>query len=271
MSDLPPLPKGIYTLWDLPQRAPLRECAYGCGWPEFDVLFKFYPGQFVVVTGRAGHGKSTFVLNMLVKLAYEEGVGSFLYVPENEQDLRDKIRTLFARDDVSFEYLARSKFIIQQSERNDDFPAHTMDWILGRAARLVESHKIEIVYIDPWNELDRAKPKDMLLTDYIGECIMQIKDFVRTMDVSVIVVAHPTKAVSEGAGRIARLDDIEGSMNWYNKADNGLIIVREEGNKAKVISAKVRYEPDAGRLGTCHFMIDAATGIFTPQYGATTL
>ena len=207
MSDLP---NGMFTLADLPQRGTVEKLAFGVGWPELDEIFKFYPSQFVVVTGKAGQGKSTFILNCLVKLAYERGMASFLYVPENEANLRDKIRRLWTLDDASFEFLARSKFIIQTSIRDQEHPAHTMPWILNRAAQVVESHKVEVVMIDPWNELDRAKPKDMLLTDYIGECIMQIKDFCRSLGVTVIVLAHPTKAVNENGGRIPHLSDIEG-------------------------------------------------------------
>jgi replicative DNA helicase len=261
----------VYSLADLPQRGSMEDVALQSSWPEFDEIFRFYPGQFVVVTGRAGHGKSTFVLNMLVRLSYQLGLTSFLYVPENEQSLRAKLRLLCPQGDADFEYLIRSKFFVQTSVREYDGPPHTMPWILNGAAQMLERNtKIELVLIDPWNELDRLRPRDMLLTDYIGECIMQIKDFCRALGVIVIVIAHPTKAVNENGGRIARLDDIEGSMNWYNKCDNGLIVVREDSNHAKVISAKVR-EMGAGRLGACHFMVDPNTGIFTPQYGATTL
>lgn len=263
------LPGGMFTLADLPQRGSVEKLAFGVGWPELDEIFKFYPSQFVVVTGKAGQGKSTFILNCLVKLAYERGMASFLYVPENEANLRDKIRRLWTLDDASFEFLARSKFIIQTSIRDEHHPAHTMPWILNRAAQVVESHKVEVVMIDPWNELDRAKPKDMLLTDYIGECIMQIKDFCRSLGVTVIILAHPTKAVNENGGRIPHLSDIEGSMNWYNKADNGLIVVREEDNSSRIISAKVR-EIGAGKVGMAWFKVDPSTGAFTPQYGAVT-
>ena len=66
--------------------------------------------------------------------------------------------------------------------------------------------------------------------------------------------------------------DCEGSLAWYNKADNGLIIHRDVDSKATlVVSAKVRESPDAGQLGQCWFTVDKASGLFTPQYGATML
>jgi twinkle protein len=86
--------------------------------------------------------------------------------------------------------------------------------------------------------------------------------------VTVIMVAHPTKAVTEKGGRTPSLADIEGSMNWYNKCDNGLIIERDAAS-TKVISAKVR-EHGAGRIGFAHFHVDETTGRFTPQHGAVT-
>ena len=86
------VPPGLYSLADLPQRGSVAKQAFGSGWYELDQILKFYLGQFIVVTGIAGHGKSTFMLNVLLKMAMEQGIGSFLYVPENESHLRSKLR-----------------------------------------------------------------------------------------------------------------------------------------------------------------------------------
>jgi twinkle protein len=235
-----------------------------------DQIFKFYLGQFVVVTGVAGHGKSTFVLNCLLKLAKEKGVRSFMYVPENEGYLREKLRKIWTGNDETFEHFAATQCFIQSSSVGNRDAVKTMSWVLGRAASAVVNDGVEMILIDPWNELDRAKPRDMLLSDYIGQCLMELKDFCRSMNATVIVVAHPTKAVNENGGRVAGLADIEGSMNWFNKCDNGLIVVRDpERNSARVISAKVR-EIGAGKVGVCHFQVEPTTGLYTPQYGAVT-
>lgn len=261
--------KGYYSLAELPQRASIESQAFGSGWWELDQIFKFYYGQFVVVTGIAGSGKSTLLLNILAKMARDKGTSSFLYVPENESHLRHKLRQIWIGDEDSFEHFIDSQCFLQTSltDEYDDEP-HTLPWVLERARIAVERDHVEIVVIDPWNELDRAKPKDMLLTDYIGECLRLIKQFCRLFPVSVVLVAHPTKAVNESGGRTPNLSDIEGSMNWFNKCDNGLVVARDpERNAARVISAKVR-EIGAGRIGICHFSVDPKTGIFTPMKGA---
>lgn len=263
---------GYFSLSELPQRGSIEHQAFGCGWPELDDIFKLYPGQFVVVTGIAGHGKSTLLLNMLLRLAVIRNTSAFLYVPENEVYLRDKLRKIWPGSDEDFEHYCDSQCFVQSAipEHYGDEP-HTLDWVLNHARTAVEEDGVEIVLIDPWNELDRAKPKDMLLTDYVGYCLMRIKQFCRSFRAIVIVVAHPTKAVNEHGGKIASLADIEQSMNWFNKCDNGLIVVRDVGqNTSRVISAKVR-EIGAGRVGSCDFSVDPKTGIFTPQYGSATL
>ena len=93
----------------------------------------------------------------------------------------------------------------------------------------------------------------MPVTEYIRMCLMYLKLLCRAHDIAVILVAHPTKAVAENGGRTPLLSDIEGSMSWYNKCDNGLVVVRDtERGSCRVISAKVR-EQGAGKVGSCHF------------------
>jgi twinkle protein len=268
--DFPDQPKrfGYYALKDLPQQKPVSERAFGTGWWELDEKFKFYLGQFVVVTGMAGHGKSTFVLNILANIAREKGIRTAMYCPENEGNMVDKMRQIWratGRNEASFQHYAEFQCFVVPSGETEE--ARTIEWVLTELMHAVTQDCCDIVLVDPWNELDRMKPKDQLLTDYIGYCIGIMKDFCRRLNVVLIIVAHPTKAVTEHGGRTPTLSDIEGSMNWHNKADNGLIVVREEGNRCRVISAKVR-ETGAGELGTVHFIVDPKTGLFTPQYGA---
>ena len=262
------VPMGLYSLADLPQRGSVAKQAFGVGWPELDAILKFYLGQFIVVTGIAGHGKSTLMLNLLLKMAQQKRVGSFLYVPENEGHLREKLRQIWTGNDKQFEHFSHEQCTIQSAVQHAQYePAHTIDWVLDKAAWAVTHRNAEIVLIDPWNELDRARKRDEMMTDYIGRCLMLIKDFCRTMNAIVVIVAHPTKAIVNTGNKVVSLADIEGSMNWYNKCDNGLIVVREAGNTAKVISAKVR-EIGAGKIGSCAFTVDPSTGQFTPQYGS---
>lgn len=265
--------EGTYcTLADLPQRKSIADSCMRVSWPDLDDLFRMYLGQLVIVTGVAGHGKSTLMLNVLLDFAKHRRTKAFLYVPENEAHLKEKLWRIWGPA-PGFEEFAKTLCYVQSAvPQTHDEPPHTIEWVLDQAAFAVVQDGVEIVMIDPWNELERSKPRDMLLSDYIGQCLMLTKQFCRVMNVAVIIIAHPTKAVNEGGGRTATMADIEGSMNWFNKADNGLIVVREvdHPNTSRVISAKVR-EIGAGRPGSCYFFVDPETGIFTPQHGSASL
>lgn len=258
---------GYYSLADVPQQPDVSEIAISTGWWELDQIWRPYPGQFNVVTGIAGHGKSTFLLNVICNLAQKHGTKSFLYVPENEAHVRDKLRTVWGTAS-GFDDFCRDGCFLQSAVPGhyDDAP-RTLGWVLNQAVVALEQDQVDVVLIDPWNELERAKPPDLMMTDYIGQSLMYLKQFCRATQATVILVAHPTKAgIAEG--KVPGLADIEGSMNWYNKCDNGLIVARDpEKNTAKVISAKAR-EIGSGKRGVCHFYVDPQTGKFTPQAGA---
>lgn len=260
---------GYFSLRDLPQRPSVSKIAQSTGWWELDQIWKLYHGQFTVVTGIAGHGKSTFLLNVMCNQARQLGTRWFLYAPENERHLRDKLQRIWGKE-PGFELFCQHQCYVQTAPapRYDTDPK-TLDWVLDKAIVAIERDNVDVVMIDPWNELERAKPKDMLLSDYIGQSLMYLKQFCRSMNVSVIVVAHPTKA-GVADRKVPGLADIEGSMNWFNKCDNGLIVWRDpDSSTSEVISAKCREE-GAGKRGRAHFMVDETSGRFTPQLGAVT-
>jgi twinkle protein len=255
---------GYHSLASLPQRGSIAEITIGTGWRSLDEIWKLYPGQFTVCTGIAGHGKSTFLLNVIANVARNDNVATFMYVPENEGHILEKMRLIWGEHEGWDTFTERQCFVQSAMPEVYDSIPKTLDWVLDRAVVAVQRDNVGLLLIDPWNELERAKPKDMMLTDYIGQCLMYLKQFCRAMNVAVILVAHPTKAGVE-AGKTPSLADVEGSMNWYNKCDNGLIVVRDPMEAAsKVISAKCR-EIGAGRRGECKFYVDEKTGLFVPM------
>lgn len=259
---------GYYALADLPQRAPLSESVVSTGWFELDKILKIYPGQFVVTTGNAGSGKSTFLFNLIINLCWKNQKKAWLYVPENEANLLQKLDLMFGDQPGGslFGSFAHTRCFVQSSsyEHYNDEP-RTIEWILGNAWEAHKKDGVSLVLIDPWNELERAKLDGENLTDYIGRCLMRVKMFARETGCTMFMVAHPTKAAN---GRDVTLGDIEGSMHWFNKCDNGLIVKHEAGSRETiVVSAKVREQPYAGRPGHCIFLVDPSTGLFSEQLG----
>jgi twinkle protein len=173
---------GYYALADLPQRAPLSSSTISTGWNELDKIFRIYPGQFVVCTGNAGSGKSTFLFNMIINLCWQNKTRAWLYVPENEMNLFQKLSLMFGDkpDGSLFGAFSHTQCFVQSSnyEHYNDEP-RDIEWILGNAWAAYEKDNVSLVLIDPWNELERAKLKDEMLTDYIGRCLMRVKKFAK--------------------------------------------------------------------------------------------
>lgn len=260
--------RGLFSLKNIAQRPDVPTAALGSGWWELDQIWKIYPGQFTIVTGIPGHGKSTFLLNLVCRLHREHSIRSLLYMPEDELYLRSKLRRIWGAEPGFDEFSSDECFVQSCIPEHYDDAAQDLAFVLNTAVAAIRGHQVGLILIDPWNELEHAKPNAMPMTEYIRMCLMYLKQFGRAYGVSIILVAHPTKAVAENGGRTPMLSDIEGSMSWYNKCDNGLIVVRDsEKNTARVISAKAK-EFGAGKVGSCFFHVDPQTGIFTPMHGA---
>jgi len=256
---------GLYAVADLPQQAPI--VSISTGWHELDRVFKLYAGQFVVVTGKVGHGKSTFLFNLMTNIARLHGMRSFAYVPENEGHAYDKLKRLFADDADGFEYFIHEQCFIQSCRHayNDNSP-RTLQRMLMKAAAAIEELKFELVLIDPFNYLERAKPRDQLMSDNINETLHDMAEFARYFNVIAILVAHPTKSAINND--IIGLYDIDGSAAFANKPDNGLCVARQKDGTSRVVSTKVRECPAAGDLAACNFWVDKETGKFTPMVGS---
>lgn len=235
LNEARPYPvKGLYRLSDYPDVGEPK--TFTTGWHELDGFLRLWLGELLVVTGIPGHGKSTWVMNLCVNLAKWHGwrtaVASF-EIP-TVPALRYKLRLAVMQEPTSA-WTQRSVgeadgFIEHHFVFIDDEPGGgdedlTLEWLLERAADAVLRDAIKVLVIDPWNEVEHARPKGESETQYVNRALRAIRRFALRYDVLAIVVAHPTKEVGrDGHGRTPTLYDIEGSAAWYNKPDHGVVI-----------------------------------------------
>lgn len=250
--------RGLYRLSEFPVMETAQ--AYCTGWDTLDRCLKVFPGEFMVVTGIPGHGKSTWVLNLLGNLADMYGWRAAIFSPEMPAVpyLRDKLRKIKSGSwaggfDPSVDAWIEDRFVFIDADptgrTDEDFD---LDWVIDRATDAVLRDGVQVLVIDPWNEIEHARRRDESGTDYIARGIRALKRFARLYSVAVIVVAHPTKEVGkDGKSRPVSLYDIEGSAHWFNKCDHGVVIDRPnaETNDMTIRVAKVRFD-DTGEKGT---------------------
>jgi twinkle protein len=257
--------RGLYRLSDYPDREALL--TFSTGWRTVDNHLQLFAGEFMVVTGIPGHGKSTLVLNLLCNVASLHGWRAALFSPEmpTVPHLRDKLRRIrggsrLEADSFIDEYF---RFIDADPTGREDVE-FDLDWIIDKATDAVLRDGIRVLVIDPWNEVEHARRRDESVTDYIGRGIRALKRFARLYDVAVIVVAHPTKEVGrDGKARPPTLYDIEGSAHWFNKCDHGIVVDRPNAlvDEAVLRVAKVRFE-ESGEKGQIRLRFDRQTGRF---------
>lgn len=264
--------RGLYRLSEYPAHNAL--VTFETGWWTLDKHLRVFSGEFMVVTGIPGHGKSTWVLNLLANVADLHGWRSAIFSPEmpTVPQLRDKLRRIRAQrpfDELSEDMIVDADAWIEQNfvfidvdPTGKDDEEYDLDWVLERATDAVLRDGVRVFVIDPWNEIEHAKRRDELMTDYIGRSLRALKRFARLYDVAVIVIAHPTKDIAkDGKSRPPTLYDIEGSSHWFNKCDHGVVVDWPDSNidESVIRVAKVRFE-ESGERGQVRMKFNRLSG-----------
>lgn len=267
---------GLYKLSDFPPAKPIHPV--GTGWPTLDQHFRPFPGAFAVAIGIPSHGKTTVILNLLVNLAQREGWRSAVFSPEMPvvPYLRDKLRRIYAGAHIArltdAEVAEADAFIDDAfvfigadpttGEQEEDF---SLEWLVAKAEDAVIRHGVNVLLIDPWNEVEHAKRPSETMTEYIGRGIRMLKRFAQQFGVMVIVIVHPTKEVGkDGVARMPTLYDADGSAHFYNKPDFGIVVHRDgESNQTIIRMSKVRFD-ETGKKGEVRMQYDLASCRFKP-------
>jgi twinkle protein len=130
----------------------------------------------------------------------------------------------------------------------------TLLWVLEKVSAAILRFEASLVVIDPWNEMDHARPRDMTTTEYVGFALRQFKRLAQRHAVHVIVVAHPAKMQrgKDGKYPFPSLYDISDSAHWSNKADIGVVVHRAsllDAKETTIRVAKSRYGSEIGIPG----------------------
>jgi hypothetical protein len=226
---------------------------YSTGFENLDNYYRVARGQLNIVTGLPTHGKSELMDAVMVNMAVLHGWRFLVFSPENYpyemhyQKLAEKYigKPFFGPERFTVQDNANAKSFLSQHFYFIDYfrDSITLDEILNVTQTM--AGKIDGLIIDPWNELEGEIGKEKSETQWIGECLSKIRKKARAMNVAIWVVAHPTKIQKDKDGNypIPTMYSISGSANWYNKADNGLVVYRNfEENYTEVHVQKVKFK-----------------------------
>lgn len=277
-------PKGIFTIADLSDKIDeLYKQGLQAGEdPGFENLGKLYTikrGQFTVLTGVPGSGKSQLLDNIILNLACEKG-WKFAVCSLENQPLEQHASTLIeihagapfnegVHRRLSKDQLKASKAFLDEHftflmPSEEDC---TIMGLLGLADYVRRERGIDGLVIDPWNEFEHRRPKNQSETEYIAEILTRIRRFGRAHAIHTWLVAHPTKLNRDKEGNfpIPKLYDISGSAHFRNKCDMGVVASRDPDDPkgpTTVHVQKVRFRW-CGSVGSCDLYFDSVTGRYS--------
>lgn len=248
---------------------------------SFDELMSFGEGELTMITGIPGHGKSSFVDQVMTRLAARHGwrFGIFSFEqPANyqaaaliEKYVGESIDPKYAHNQMSEMKRKRGAnfvnehFYFTKGEGVDT----TIDGILEKARQMVMRYGIKGFLIDPYNYIEYKAPGHMSETQYICWLLNKIKSFCKIYKVSIFLVAHPTKMGKDKDGNeeVPNLYSIAGSAHFRNITDNGMCVYRNYNtNEVTVYVQKIRWKT-MGKLGFAVFKYDVPSGRYqTPGY-----
>jgi len=257
------------------------------GWKSLDELYTVLLGQWTLISGIPGHGKSEFLDALMINLAMNHGWVFSIFSPENQPHeihvakLMEKLmRKPFGpgpNERISTDELAGSVAWMDSHFRfikpHPDLQVPSIRVIIEAGARFINQHDASAgkvqkygIVIDPWNELEHRRPQNQNETEYISETLAYVRQFAREFNVHIFIVAHPRilHRDKDGNRPVPPPYDVSGSAHWFNKADNCLTVWREtnpeiQTQDVQIHVQKIRFK-HVGHAGMVTLAYDRITG-----------
>lgn len=247
------------------------------GLPDLDEVYRVNPQTLTICTGIPGSGKSSFLTWLSVSLASKTGWGSVILSAETPTEIHVlQMAAIYLGKPFSGEFKMSEAELnialdwVQSNFTFLDTSDTTIKSVLDRAAISIMRTGARIVQIDPYNFLTTAEDGIEGVLQ-INKLLVGLKQFSEQHDCAVILCAHPTKMyrAPDGSTPSPSGYDVSGSSAFFNIADAGLTVDREENGRSKITCWKSRF-PWIGSVGSCVLEFNPLTGGFsTPLFGAS--
>jgi len=247
------------------------------GYNNLDDIYKILKGTFHVITGIPNHGKSSYLDQMLIKISENHNWRYAIYSPEHSVKMhlrrlvQIKMKKAFdegfsnrmTKEELQqgLEWINERFYFIETQDTTPD-----IDYILKIAKGSVLKYGCDALIIDPYNEVSAIRKGNMREDEHIRDFISKLKRFARIHDVTIFVVAHPTKLqkdVANGNYPPPSSYEISGSSHWSNMSDAILTVHRDfETGVTQVITRKIREQGLYGQIGTAEFKLNKLNNNF---------
>ncbi|MEG1564593.1 MAG: AAA family ATPase [Bacteroides sp.] len=274
--------EGVFTAADVAtDLRTLYENGFGrgadTGLENLDKLCTFELQRLLILSGVPGDGKSEFTDELVLRLCLRHDWRVAFFSPENvpvvyhlcklaEKLTARRFHSGCGMTDQLYQRVTRylTDHICHILPEKEDF---SLDTVLEKGRELVARRGIRILVIDPLNRLESGQTAGMTETQYLSQVLNRLSAFAVHNGCLVVLVAHPRKMNRNpltNKRAVAEMYDINGSAEFFNKADFGLIIERDrEAGVVRVHVEKVKFK-QLGQPGVASFVYDTVSGRYYP-------
>lgn len=265
---------GIKELYDVNDKVEqIYEFGYTAGltlgWPSADEFISFQDGEFTLVMGIPGHGKSTTIDNICIQLSKKHKKICAVYSPQSKPVERHFARFMekySQKSIVSGRYEKMNATLKDEAKEwvnkhikiimNDDEGQKNngVDYIISKARSLVLRHGISVLAIDSWLDMDHMRPPHITDVEYTQEQINKLIHFCEMYGIHLLISHHPNKLMPAHDGKypIITAYMLQGGALWRNAPDNIISVYRNVGQQDEEVTdfyiQKIRNEEN-GKLG----------------------
>lgn len=227
-----------------------------------DDFFRWKKGDINLFTGYGNHGKTTFVIQLMLIKSIYDGWKWAIFSPENypANDFYDDIVEMFVGKWLSNmtekEYVDACYFIDQHIFYVYPEDEHDLNSIHEKFRHLVLKKGIDGVLIDPFNQLDRDNSfqRD---DQHLSVVLKDMKRFALTNSLAYNVISHPVKPQRNQDKSLPVVDmyDIAGGAMWGNKCDQIISYYRpnfhidKNSPEVQIHIQKLKRKRTGGQLG----------------------
>lgn len=230
---------------------------------EMDEYFRWKKGEINLCTGYGNHGKSFFMLQIMLTKSIHDGWKWAVFSPENypANDFYDDIVEMYVGKWLNRmseqEYTDACWFIDRHIFYVYPEDEHDINSIHEKFRHLILKKGIDGVLIDPFNQLDHNQKPYQREDLYLMEVFKDIKRFALLNHVSYNIVAHPKNPTYGNDKSLPVVDmyDIAGGAAWGNKMDNIISYYRpnfhvdKNDPNVQIYIQKLKRKRTGGKLG----------------------
>lgn len=196
---------------------------------ELDTYFRWKKGSVNVFTGYANHGKTFFLIQLMLTKSIYDGWKWAVFCPENypANDFFDDIVEMYAgkslQEMTENEYIEACEFLNEHIFYVYPEDEHTILSIHDKFRYLVLKKGVDGVLIDPFNQLDHNQKAYQREDQYLSEILKDIKRFSLLNNITYNIITHPKNPQPSKDNRalpVVEMYDLNGGAMWGNKVDH---------------------------------------------------